>query len=86
MYQNYSISEKSTFFQKLRSLDYILLFSVLTIGLIGIFAMFFGCALIVYGFISAMKFAGSTMGDDEDDDEDGDGGDEAIAIARAPLL
>jgi hypothetical protein len=53
----------------------------------GIFAMFFGCALIVYGFISAMKFAGSTMGDeDEDDDDDGDGGDEAIAIARAPLL
>ena len=40
MYQNYSISEKSTFFQKLRSLDYILLFSVLTIGLIGIFAMY----------------------------------------------
>ena len=54
----------------------------------GIFAMFFGCALIVYGFISAMKFAGNTMGDEDedDDDDDGDGGDEAIAIARAPLL
>ncbi len=40
MYQNYSISEKSTFFQKLRSIDYLLLFSVLIVGLISIFAMY----------------------------------------------
>tara|TARA_B100000965_G_scaffold174905_1_gene145947 strand:+ start:4065 stop:5189 length:1125 start_codon:yes stop_codon:yes gene_type:complete len=40
MYQTYSISEKSTFFQKLRSIDYILLLSVLIIGFISIFAMY----------------------------------------------
>ncbi len=40
MYQNYSISEKSTFFQKLRSVDYILLISILSIGIISIFAMY----------------------------------------------
>ena len=41
MYQNYSLSEKSTFFQKLRSIDYILLVStVLIVGVISIFAMY----------------------------------------------
>ncbi len=40
MYQTYSISERSTFFQKLRSIDYILLISVLIIGFISIFAMY----------------------------------------------
>ncbi len=40
MFQNYSLSEKLTFFQKLRSLDYILLSTVLIIGIISIFAMY----------------------------------------------
>ena len=40
MYQNYSFSEKSTFFQKLRSLDYILIITVLLVGIISIFAMY----------------------------------------------
>ena len=59
----------------------------------GIFAMFCGCALIVYGFIGAMKFAGSSEEDeedeedDEDDDEDDeDDADDNATIARAPLL
>ena len=52
------------------------------------FCNVFRVLLIVYLFISAMKFAGNTTGDEDedDDDDDGDGGDEAIAIARAPLL
>ena len=40
MYQNYSISEKSTFFQKLRSIDYILIISLFLVGIISIFAMY----------------------------------------------
>lgn len=59
----------------------------------GIFALFCGCALIVYGFIGAMKFAGSSEEDeedeedDEDDDEDDeDDADDNATIARAPLL
>ena len=59
----------------------------------GIFAKFCGCALIVYGFIGAIKFAGSSEEDeedeedDEDDDEDDeDDADDNATIARAPLL
>ncbi len=40
MIQNYSFSEKSTFFQKLRSMDYTLLISVLIVGVISLFAMY----------------------------------------------
>jgi len=40
MYQNYSLSEKSTFFQKLRSIDYILLTAVFIVGVISISAMY----------------------------------------------
>ena len=60
----------------------------------GIFAMFCGCALIVYGFIGAMKFAGSSEedeedeedDDDDDEDDDEDDADDNATIARAPLL
>ena len=60
----------------------------------GIFAMFCGCALIVYGFIGAMKFAGSSEEDEEDEedddeddeDDDEDDADDNATIARAPLL
>ena len=50
----------------------------------GIFAMFCGCALIVYGFIGAMKFAGSSEEEEEEDGEDEELDDSNVA--RAPLL
>ena len=40
MFQNYSYTEKITFFQKLRSLDYILLFCILILGIASIFSMY----------------------------------------------
>ncbi len=40
MRQSYSFSDQSTFFQKLRSVDYLLLFCILLVGIIGIFAMY----------------------------------------------
>ncbi len=40
MFIQSSLSEKSTFFQKLRSLDYVMLFSVLILGIISSFAMY----------------------------------------------
>jgi len=57
----------------------------------GVFAMFCGCALIVYGFIGAMKFAGSSEEDeedeeDDDEDDDEDDADDNATIACAPLL
>ena len=48
----------------------------------GIFAMFCGCALIVYGFIGAMKFAGSSKEEEEEEEEELDDS----TVARAPLL
>jgi len=50
----------------------------------GIFAMFCGCALIVYGFIGAMKFAGSSEEEEEEEGEDEELDDSNVA--RAPLL
>lgn len=38
----------------------------------GILFMFLGCALIVFGFVGAMKFAGSNDVDDDDDDDAND--------------
>lgn len=49
----------------------------------GIFAMFCGCALIVYGFIGAMKFAGSSK---EEEEEEGEEELDDSTVARAPLL
>jgi len=46
--------------------------------------MFCGCALIVYGFIGAMKFAGSSEEEEEEDGEDEELDDSNVA--RAPLL
>ncbi len=40
MRQSYSFADQSTFFQKLRSIDYLLLFSILLVGIVGIFAMY----------------------------------------------
>ena len=40
MFIQSSLSDKSTFFQKLRSLDYIMLFTILIIGIISSFAMY----------------------------------------------
>ena len=40
MYQRFSYNNQLTFFQKLRSIDYILILCILTIGGIGIFAMY----------------------------------------------
>ena len=40
MFIQSSLSDKSTFFQKLRSLDYIMLFTILIIGVISSFAMY----------------------------------------------
>ena len=40
MRQSYSFTDQSTFFQKLRSIDYLLLFSILLVGIVGIFAMY----------------------------------------------
>ena len=40
MYQSYSYSNQSTFFQKLRSFDYILIISILLVGAISTFAMY----------------------------------------------
>ena len=40
MYLNSSLSEQSTFFQKLRSFDFILLFCVLILGILSSFAMY----------------------------------------------
>jgi len=40
MFIQSSLSDKSTFFQKLRSLDYIMLFTVLILGIISSFAMY----------------------------------------------
>ena len=40
MFQNYSYTEKITFFQKLRSLDYILLFCILILGIVSSFSMY----------------------------------------------
>ncbi len=40
MFIQSSLSEKSTFFQKLRSLDYIMLFCILILGIISSFAMY----------------------------------------------
>ena len=40
MYIQSSLSDRSTFFQKLRSLDYIMLLCVLILGIISSFAMF----------------------------------------------
>ena len=40
MFLQSSLSEKSTFFQKLRSLDYIMLITILIIGIISSFAMY----------------------------------------------
>jgi len=49
----------------------------------GIFAMFCGCALIVYGFIGAMKFAGSSKEEEEEEEEEEL---DDSTVARAPLL
>ena len=40
MFIQSSLSDKSTFFQKLRSLDYIMLLTILIIGIISSFAMY----------------------------------------------
>ena len=40
MFLQNSLSEKSTFFQKLRSLDYMMLLTILIIGIISSFAMY----------------------------------------------
>ena len=40
MFQRYAYSDQLTFFQKLRSIDYILLSSILLIGVISSFAMY----------------------------------------------
>ena len=40
MYQRFAYSDQLTFFQKLRSIDYILLFCIILIGIISIFAMY----------------------------------------------
>ena len=40
MYQRFSYSTQQTFFQKVRSMDYILLFSILSVGLISGFSMY----------------------------------------------
>ena len=40
MRQTYSFTDQSTFFQKLRSIDYLLLFCILLVGIVGIFAMY----------------------------------------------
>ena len=40
MFLQSSLSDNSTFFQKLRSLDYILLFCILLLGIISSFAMY----------------------------------------------
>ena len=40
MFIQSSLSDKSTFFQKLRSLDYVMLFSILILGIVSSFAMY----------------------------------------------
>ena len=40
MYQRFSYSTQQTFFQKIRSMDYILLFAILSVGLISGFSMY----------------------------------------------
>ena len=40
MRQSYSFTDQSTFFQKLRSIDYLLLFCILLVGIVGMFAMY----------------------------------------------
>ena len=40
MYIQSSLSDRSTFFQKLRSLDYIMLLSILVLGIVSSFAMY----------------------------------------------
>ena len=40
MYIQSSLSDRSTFFQKLRSLDYIMLLCILVLGIISSFAMY----------------------------------------------
>ena len=40
MLQRFSYTEQLTFFQKLRSIDFVLLFCIMIIGIIGIFAMY----------------------------------------------
>ena len=40
MRQTYSFTDQSTFFRKLRSIDYLLLFCILLVGITGIFAMY----------------------------------------------
>ena len=40
MREQYSFSDQKSFFQKLGSLDYLLLFCILSVGIIGIFAMY----------------------------------------------
>ena len=40
MYQRFSYSTQQTFFQKVRSMDYILLFAILSVGLISGFSMY----------------------------------------------
>ena len=40
MRQSYSFADQSTFFQKLRSIDYLLLLCILLVGIVGIFAMY----------------------------------------------
>ena len=40
MFIQSSLSDKSTFFQKLRSLDYLMLLTILIIGIISSFAMY----------------------------------------------
>ena len=40
MYLQSSLSDKSTFFQKLRSLDYLLIFCIILLGIISSVAMY----------------------------------------------
>ena len=40
MLQRFSYTEQLTFFQKLRSIDFVLLFCIMIIGIIGILAMY----------------------------------------------
>ena len=40
MLQQFSYTDQLTFFQKLRSIDFVLLFCIVTIGAISIFAMY----------------------------------------------
>ena len=40
MFQRYSYSDQITFFQKIRSFDYVLMICVLAVGIISIFAMY----------------------------------------------